>query len=57
MIYNLKLFHEAELIMSELCTSEHMLVTGTSEHVLVTGTMELFEVFVMISDLDGIYGF
>jgi hypothetical protein len=25
--------------------------------VLVTGTMELFEVFVMISDLDGIYGF
>jgi hypothetical protein len=57
MIYNLKLFHEAELIMSELCTSEHVLVTGTSEHVLVTGTMELFEVFVMISDLDGIYGF
>lgn len=34
MIYNLKLFHEAELIMSELCTSKHTLVTGT---------MELFE--------------
>jgi len=48
MIYILKLFHEAELIMSELCTSNHALVTGT---------MELFEVFVMISDLDGIYGF